>query len=279
MRCARRRRTPRSRRSTPTPHPPGSTPPVWQEWCDRFQQHLARHGHTVYNLDFAVPVPADDPAPLLGTLRFYLDGGGTDPAQRQQRAAQRREEATAQVARPAGPACAGRRSAGCCAGRRRWRRCAKTPSPTSGSPGRSCAGCCRELGAPAGRPRASWNGRTTCSGCTARRSSRDPPVPRAERRGAAPGAVAGAAAGRHRRRCCRRAAGGRGRSPAGCPRRRTSRPAPCCAGSAPAPGRSPPRPGCSAARPTSAACSRATCWSPASPPRPGRRCSRWRRRS
>jgi rifampicin phosphotransferase len=76
----------------------GVDAPVWQEWCDRFQQHLARHGHTVYNLDFAVPVPADDPAPLLGTLRFYLDGGGADPAQRQQRAAQRRAEATAQVA-------------------------------------------------------------------------------------------------------------------------------------------------------------------------------------
>ena len=103
MRCARRRRTPRSRRSTPTPHPPGSTPRTWQEWCDRFQQHLARHGHTVYNLDFAVPVPADDPAPLLGTLRFYLDGGGADPAQRQQRAAQRRAEATTQVAARLGP--------------------------------------------------------------------------------------------------------------------------------------------------------------------------------
>ena len=70
--------------------PAGVDAPTWQEWCDRFGQHLARHGHTVYNLDFAVPVPADDPAPLLGTLRFYLDGGGTDPAQRRQGAAQRR---------------------------------------------------------------------------------------------------------------------------------------------------------------------------------------------
>ena len=78
--------------------PAGVDAATWQEWCDLFQQHLAVHGHTVYNLDIAVAVPADDPAPLLGTLRFYLDGGGADPTRRQQQAAQRREEATTAVA-------------------------------------------------------------------------------------------------------------------------------------------------------------------------------------
>jgi phosphohistidine swiveling domain-containing protein len=77
--------------------PAGVDPAVWGEWCARFQAHLDAHGHTVYNLDFAAPVPADDPAPLIGTLQFYLRGGGTDPAQRQMRTAQRREEATATV--------------------------------------------------------------------------------------------------------------------------------------------------------------------------------------
>ena len=78
--------------------PAGVDAVTWQEWCDRFEQHLALHGHTVYNLDFAVPVPADDPAPVIGTVRFYLDGGGTEPRERQRRAAQRRDEATTQVA-------------------------------------------------------------------------------------------------------------------------------------------------------------------------------------
>jgi len=78
--------------------PAGVDAVTWQEWCDRFEQHLALHGHTVYNLDFAVPVPADDPAPVIGTVRFYLDGGGTEPRERQRRAALRRNEATAQVA-------------------------------------------------------------------------------------------------------------------------------------------------------------------------------------
>jgi rifampicin phosphotransferase len=77
--------------------PPGVDPAAWRAWCTRFQAHLDAHGHTVYNLDFAAPVPADDPAPLIATLRFYLGGGGTDPAQRQQRAAQRRDEVTATV--------------------------------------------------------------------------------------------------------------------------------------------------------------------------------------
>jgi pyruvate,water dikinase len=77
--------------------PPGVDPTIWHAFDARFRAHLATHGHTVYTLDFAAPVPSDDPAPLVGTLRFYLDGGGTDPAQRQAAATQRREEATAHV--------------------------------------------------------------------------------------------------------------------------------------------------------------------------------------
>jgi rifampicin phosphotransferase len=66
----------------------------WQEWTRRFSAHLDRYGHAVYNLDFSNAVPADDPAPLIETVRFYLGGGGTDPHERQRRAAVRREAAT-----------------------------------------------------------------------------------------------------------------------------------------------------------------------------------------
>jgi rifampicin phosphotransferase len=74
-----------------------SDDPVWHEWYARFQAHLSAYGHTVYNLDFMNPVPADDPAPLLETLRFFVSGKGVDPYERQQRSATRREEATAAV--------------------------------------------------------------------------------------------------------------------------------------------------------------------------------------
>ncbi|MBP1232166.1 pyruvate,water dikinase [Arthrobacter sp. PvP102] len=77
--------------------PNGMDQSLWQQWEHRFQLHLDRFGHTVYNLDFINPVPADDPSPLLDTLKFYLRGQGNDPHRRQELAAARREDATAKV--------------------------------------------------------------------------------------------------------------------------------------------------------------------------------------
>jgi pyruvate,water dikinase len=54
--------------------PAGVDEEVWHEWRSRFQSHLYRYGHDVYNLDFVKPVPADAPAPLFDTLKFYLRG-------------------------------------------------------------------------------------------------------------------------------------------------------------------------------------------------------------
>ena len=76
----------------------GGDDPDWAEWRRRFHDHLARFGHAVYNLDFANAVPADAPAPLLDTLRFYLRGQGADPADRRRRSAERREMTAAAVA-------------------------------------------------------------------------------------------------------------------------------------------------------------------------------------
>jgi phosphohistidine swiveling domain-containing protein len=74
-----------------------SQDPVWHEWYTRFQAHLNTYGHTIYNLDFANSVPADDPVPLLETLRFFVSGKGSDPYERQRNLAIRREQATAAV--------------------------------------------------------------------------------------------------------------------------------------------------------------------------------------
>ncbi|MBW0114017.1 PEP/pyruvate-binding domain-containing protein [Pseudonocardia abyssalis] len=63
-------------------------------WDERFRRHLAEFGHTVYNLDFASPVPADDPGPLHATIRFFAEGGGADPHERQRRTAALRDELT-----------------------------------------------------------------------------------------------------------------------------------------------------------------------------------------
>ena len=72
--------------------PPGVEQDDWEEWHSRFQAHLEQYGHTIYDLDFANPVPADDPAPLLETFRVFLGGQGANPHTRQQAAAERREQ-------------------------------------------------------------------------------------------------------------------------------------------------------------------------------------------
>ncbi|MET4589737.1 PEP/pyruvate-binding domain-containing protein [Arthrobacter sp. 754] len=83
--------------------PAGFDPALWQQWHPRFQDHPDRFGHAVYNLDFATPVPADDPSALLGTVKFYLRGQGTDPYERQRRSAERRENQTRLVSTRLGP--------------------------------------------------------------------------------------------------------------------------------------------------------------------------------
>ena len=74
--------------------PPGLDADEWREWQSRFQSHLEQYGHTIYNLDFANPVPADDPVPLLETCKWFISGQGVNPHARQQAAAERREQAT-----------------------------------------------------------------------------------------------------------------------------------------------------------------------------------------
>ncbi len=73
--------------------PPEIAPEDWQTWQALFRDHLRQYGHTLYNLDFSNPVPADDPAPLLDTLKLYLSGQGANPYLRQQASIERREQA------------------------------------------------------------------------------------------------------------------------------------------------------------------------------------------
>lgn len=70
----------------------------------RLAEHLERYGHAVDNLDFMVPVPAEDPSPVLETLRWYLAGHGEDPQQRLERQAEARRQAEEQVIERLDPA-------------------------------------------------------------------------------------------------------------------------------------------------------------------------------
>ncbi|HEX6554687.1 MAG TPA: PEP/pyruvate-binding domain-containing protein [Ktedonobacteraceae bacterium] len=66
---------------------------TWSEFRQRFAAHMARFGDAIYDLDFAKAVPADDPASLLETLKFFLSGEAPDPYARQEAAAAAREQA------------------------------------------------------------------------------------------------------------------------------------------------------------------------------------------
>ena len=70
---------------------------VWPQWQRRLREHLDRFGHAVYNLDFASPVAADTPAPVLTAMRHYLvaEPGSVDPRARQHRLLSEREAASA----------------------------------------------------------------------------------------------------------------------------------------------------------------------------------------
>ena len=65
----------------------------WRAWQERFRAYLDRYGHSIYDLDFAKPIPAHAPAPPLQTLQVFIRGQGRDPHARQQRLFEQREEA------------------------------------------------------------------------------------------------------------------------------------------------------------------------------------------
>ena len=75
------------------PTPPGVEIAEWCQWQNRFSDHLHRFGHTIYDLDFYNPVPADDPTPLLETCRIFIAGQGANPHTRQLSAVERRDQA------------------------------------------------------------------------------------------------------------------------------------------------------------------------------------------
>src|SRR5207237_8335696 len=77
--------------------PQGVAEDAWREFRSRLEKHLARFGHAIYDLDFAKETPADNPAPLLEALAFFLHGQGADPHARREEAAARRAQATRAV--------------------------------------------------------------------------------------------------------------------------------------------------------------------------------------
>jgi pyruvate,water dikinase len=77
--------------------PPGVGAEAWQEWRERTQAHLDRYGHSIYDLDFSVPIPAHDPTPVLRALVVFIRNEGRNPHTRQERLLEQREQAVEAV--------------------------------------------------------------------------------------------------------------------------------------------------------------------------------------
>jgi phosphohistidine swiveling domain-containing protein len=65
----------------------------WPAFCDRLQAHLQAYGYVIYDLDFAKPLPMDDPTPMLEAIKMYLRGQGVNPHGRQHAAEEKRVQA------------------------------------------------------------------------------------------------------------------------------------------------------------------------------------------
>ena len=77
--------------------------PEWDEFRSRLDAYLQEFGHAIYDLDFARPLPVEEPAPLVDAIRAYLAGTGGNPYQRQQEADARREKIIAEATRRLDP--------------------------------------------------------------------------------------------------------------------------------------------------------------------------------
>jgi phosphohistidine swiveling domain-containing protein len=62
----------------------------WQEFDQRFDRHLQEFGHMIFELDFAKPLPRDQPALMLEAVKMYLRGEGVNPYERQKASEQKR---------------------------------------------------------------------------------------------------------------------------------------------------------------------------------------------
>jgi len=64
----------------------------WNTLRKRFNEHLQKFGHIIFQLDFAEPLPLDNPAPMLENIKIYLRGEGVDPHKRQKASEKKRIE-------------------------------------------------------------------------------------------------------------------------------------------------------------------------------------------
>ena len=77
--------------------------PQGRDWAADFARYLDRYGHQVYNLDFVAPTQADDPLPVLLSLREMVQRPKGDPRARQRAIVAERDARVEETARSFDP--------------------------------------------------------------------------------------------------------------------------------------------------------------------------------
>src|SRR5215212_815051 len=77
--------------------------PDGRAWLAAFARYLDRYGHQVYNLDFAAPTQADDPLPVLLSLKAMVRQPRGDPRARQRGIVAERDARVGETARSLDP--------------------------------------------------------------------------------------------------------------------------------------------------------------------------------
>jgi phosphohistidine swiveling domain-containing protein len=74
-----------------------------QDWLAAFTRYLDRYGHQIYNLDFVVPTQADDPLPVLLSLKAMVHQVSRDARARQRAIVADRDKLVEETARSLDP--------------------------------------------------------------------------------------------------------------------------------------------------------------------------------
>jgi pyruvate,water dikinase len=77
--------------------------PAGRAWLDAFSRYLDRYGHQVYNLDFVAPTQADDPMPVLLSLKAMVQQPGRDSRARHRAIVAERDMLADETARSLDP--------------------------------------------------------------------------------------------------------------------------------------------------------------------------------
>jgi phosphohistidine swiveling domain-containing protein len=76
---------------------------IGQDWLSAFARYRDRYGHQVYNLDFVVPTQADDPLPVLLSLKAMVQQPGYESRARQRAIVAERDTLKEETARSLAP--------------------------------------------------------------------------------------------------------------------------------------------------------------------------------